>query len=111
MSAALFTRCTACGTEYFPPRLACRVCGGDRFDAFDPGPGVVEQVTELPGGLRIASVRARGVLVVGSSPDALAAGAVVTLSGSPPTPSASTPDEPARVHLPGSAHIENEGTP
>ncbi|WP_291054728.1 zinc ribbon domain-containing protein [Herbiconiux sp.] len=110
---AFLQSCLACATVVFPPRLACRSCGDDRFEPVPAGPGVVEQVTELPGGLRIASVRARGVLVVCSSTGALAEGDSVTVIGSPGDPAA----VPAQVYLPGSAHIhnsahtENEGTP
>ncbi|MCS5721664.1 zinc ribbon domain-containing protein [Herbiconiux sp. CPCC 203407] len=135
---AFFQRCTSCSAVSFPPRLACRACGGAAFEQIEAGPGVVEEVTELPGGLRIASVRARGVLVVCSTPSAVEAGASVALVDSPPGPGdspaaaavASAPDTAPTasmtaqaVHLPGSAraepaalftttaHIENEGTP
>lgn len=111
-SRAFFQRCRACATVAFPPRLACRTCGADRFDSVPAGPGVVEEVTELPGGLRIASVRAQGVPVVCSSTGALTVGASVTIIGAPADPVA----DPAQVYLPGSASIENaltenEGTP
>jgi hypothetical protein len=128
---AFFQRCTACSTVFFPPRLACRACGGAALEQVEAGPGVVVEVTELPDGLRIASVRARGVPVVCSTSSAVEVGTSVTLVDSPPDPTdptrAVTASGPATatapaLHLPGSArvepaalftttHIENEGTP
>lgn len=83
---AFVQQCTSCSAVIFPPRLACRVCGEAAFEQIEAGPGVVEEVTELPGGLRIASVRARGVLVVCSTPSAVEVGASVALVDSPPAP-------------------------
>lgn len=120
---AFFQRCTACCTVFFPPRLACRACGGAAFEQVEAGPGVVEEVTELPDGLRIASVRARGVPVVCSTPSAVEVGDSVALVDSPPGPARPTAAGATALHLPGSArveaaalftttaHIENEGTP
>ncbi|WP_291041316.1 zinc ribbon domain-containing protein [Herbiconiux sp.] len=122
---AFFQRCTACSTVFFPPRLACRACGGAAFEQVEAGPGVVEEVTELPDGLRIASVRARGVPVVcstSSESSAVEVGSSVALVDSPPEQGGQPAHPVHAVHLPGSArvepaafftttHIENEGTP
>lgn len=70
-------RCTDCGAAYFPARLVCRACGGDRFVPHAVEEAVVEETTELTTGVVVASARVDGVLVVGALTSPVPAGTTV----------------------------------
>lgn len=85
-------QCAKCHKLFFPFRHLCSACGSREFGHEDIDAGVVEEVTQLSDGVRIASVRASEVLLVGSSLSEVEPGASVTIDsdGSGPDTEIST---------------------
>lgn len=50
-------QCTDCATRLFPARLRCPVCGSAALAPADAVTAVVEQVTTLADGTRLATLR------------------------------------------------------
>lgn len=85
-------QCAECHKYFFPYRHLCPMCGSRDFGYEDVDTGVVEEVTRLSDGVRIASVRARDVPLIGSSLSDVEPGVSVTIysDGSGPDTEIST---------------------
>ncbi len=71
--------CSSCNAAYFPRRVLCARCGGDRFAPLEAEDGLVTEVTNLPEGPYIASVVVQGVTVIAAADGPLVPGQSVTV--------------------------------
>jgi len=85
-------QCTECEKQFFPFRYLCSACGARDFTYEEVDGGITEEATQLSNGVRIVSVRASDVLMVGSTLAEIEQGTRVSIQseGSRPDMEAST---------------------